>query len=115
MRGHRGAGFAAQDVIQARERTALVIESIVVQDWIADAPARETIHNNVEFVLGRAFGRRTVPGENAFIEALYLVDNRQLHLQSRRSDGANDFAETGDDYVFILLHHKEQRSPFKCA
>ena len=80
MRCDGCARFAAENIVETRERAALVIEPVVIEEWIADAPTRETIDDDVEFVLGRTFGRRTVPGEDAFVETLHLVDDRQFHL-----------------------------------
>src|SRR5437762_1821846 len=103
MRGDGGAGLAAEDVIEARKRAALVIEPIVVEEGIADTPTGEAIDNNVELVLGRAFSRWPVPGQDALIEAVHLINDRQLDLQSGIRDGADDFAKTRDDDVFVLM------------
>src|SRR5438034_6118763 len=107
MRGDGGAGLAAEDVIEARKRAALVIEPIVVEEWVADPPPGEAIDNDVELILGRAFSRWPVPGQDAFIEAVHLVDHRQLDLQSWARDGANDFAKTRDDDVFVLMNNEQ--------
>ena len=113
VRCHGSPRFAAQNVIQARERAALVVESIVVKEWIADTPPGETIDNDIELVFGGTFGGRPVPGENALVEALHFVDHRQFYLQSGSRNGANDFAETRDNDRFVLMDHEEQRSPFE--
>ena len=113
MCGDCSAGFAAENIVEARERAPLVIEPIVVQHRIADSPPGETIDDDVELIFGWTFGRRPVPGEDAFIEPLQLIDDRQLHLQPGRGDSANDLAETRDDHRFILRHDKEQSSPFQ--
>ena len=103
MRGDGGAGLAAEDVIEARKRAALVIEPIVVEEWIADPPPGEAIDNDVELILGRSFSRWPVPGQDALIEAVHLVDHRQLDLQSGVRDSADDFAKTRYDDVFVLM------------
>src|SRR5439155_25718669 len=90
-----------------------VIEAIVIEKWIADAPPGKAIDNDMELVFGGTFGGRPVPGENALVEALHFVDYRELYLQSGRGNGANDFAEARDDDGFILMDHEEQCSPFQ--
>src|SRR5206468_9228395 len=105
--------FAAENIVEARERTPLVIEPIVVQHWIANPPPGKTIDDDIELVFGWTFDWRSVPGEDAFVEPLQLIDERHLHLQPRRRDCANDFAETRDDHGFILVNDKQQGSPFK--
>ena len=115
MRSDSGPRFAAENIIQARECAALVIEPIVVEERIADPPPSETIDNDVELVFGRAFGRRAVPGEDALIESVHFIDDRQLDLQSGVGDRANDFAETRDDHSFILMDNEQQRSPLECG
>ncbi|KAG0505430.1 MAG: hypothetical protein Udaeo_12360 [Candidatus Udaeobacter sp.] len=115
MCGHGAARFAAEDVVETRKSTPLVIQPIVVKHWVTDSPPGETIDDNVELVLGRAFGRRPVPGDYALVEPLHLIDERQLHLQPRGGDCANDFAEPRDDHRLVLVHHEEQRSPFQCG
>src|SRR6266481_1801520 len=89
--GHSSPRFAAQNVIQSRQGTALVVEPIVVEEWVANTPPGETIDNNVELVFGRALGRWPVPGEDTFVESVHLIDDRELNLQSRVCDRANDF------------------------
>src|SRR5436190_18693721 len=101
MCGNCSAGFAAENIVEARERAPLVIEPIVVEHRIADSPPGKTIDDNVELVLRWTFGRRPVPGEDAFVEPLHLVDERQLNLQPRRGDATNDFAESRDDHRLI--------------
>jgi hypothetical protein len=113
VRGDCSAGFATENIVEARERASLVIEPIVVQHRIADPPPGETIDNDVELIFGWTFGRRPIPGEDAVVEPLQLIDDRQLHLQPRRGDRANDFAEPCDDRGFILVNDKQQRSPLK--
>src|SRR6266498_2685525 len=113
MRGDSGPRFASQNVIQTRERTALIVEPIIVEKWIADTPPGETIDNNVELVLGGTFGRRAVPGEDALVKTVHLIDHRQLDLQSGTCNRANDFTKTRDDHSFILVNNEQQRSPFK--
>ena len=115
MCGHCSAGFAAENVVEARKSAPLVIEPIVVQHRIADPPPGETIDDDVELVFGWTFDGRAVPGEDAFVEPLQLIDDRQLHLQTRRGDRANDFAETRDDHRLVLRYDKEQRSPFESS
>src|SRR5438876_160303 len=94
--------FAASPRPSERKRAAFVIEPIVVENRIADVPARKAIHDDVEFVLGGAFRRRSIPGQDALVEAVHFVDDRQLYLQSGRGDRANNFAETRNDNVLIL-------------
>src|SRR5436309_6534059 len=103
VRGDSGPRFAPQNVIQSRQGTALVVEPIVVEEWVADTPPGETIDNNVELVFGRALGGWAVPGEDTFVESVHLIDDRQLNLQSRVCDRANDFTKTRDDHSFILM------------
>ncbi len=76
MRGDSGPRFAPQNIVQARERTPLVVEPIVVEKRITDTPPRETIDNNVELVFSRTFGRRAVPSEDALIKTVHLIDDR---------------------------------------
>src|SRR5947207_2375663 len=109
----RGPRLAAEDVVEARKRAAFVIEPIVVENRIADVPARKAIHDDVEFVLGGAFGRRSIPGQDALVEPVHFVDDRQLYLQSGRGDRANDFAETRNDNVLVLMNDKQERSPLQ--
>ena len=66
MCGDCRAGFAAENIVEARERATLVIEPIVVQHRIADPPPGETIDDDIEFVFGWTFDGRPVPGEDAF-------------------------------------------------
>src|SRR5207248_5287544 len=113
VRSDSGPRFASQNVIQTRERTALVVEPIVVEKWIADTPSGKTIDNNVELVFGRAFRRRSVPGQNAFVKTVYFIDHRQLDLQSGTCNRANDFTKARDDHRFILVNNEEQCSPFE--
>src|SRR5712675_697555 len=115
MCGDCSAGFAAENVVEARERAPLVVEPIVVEHRIADSPPGKTIDDNVELVFGWTFDGRPVPGEDAFVEPLQLIDDWQLHLQPGRGDSANDLAETRDDHRLILRHDEEQRSPFQCG
>src|SRR5712671_7491143 len=104
MCGDCSAGFAAENVVEARERAPLVIEPIVVQHRIADPPPGETIDDNVELIFGWTFDGWPVPGEDAFVEPLQLIDDWQLHLQAGRGDGTNDLAETRNDHRFVLRH-----------
>src|SRR5436190_3055422 len=113
MCGNCSAGFAAENIVEARERAPLVIEPIVVQHRIADPPPGKTIDDDIELVFGWTFDGRPVPGEDAFVEPLQLIDDRQLHLQPGRGDCANDYAEPYNDLGFILVNCKKQRTPFK--
>src|SRR5882757_1000222 len=113
MCGDCSAGFAAENIVEARESAPLVIEPIVVQHRIADPPPGKTIDDDIELVFGWTFDWRPVPGEDAFVEPLQLIDDRQFHLQPGRGDSANDLAETRDDHGFILVNDKQQRCPFK--
>src|SRR4029077_1826285 len=54
VRGDSGSRFASENVIQARQGTAFVVEPIIVQERIADTPSGKTIDDNVELVFGRA-------------------------------------------------------------
>src|SRR5205085_7794228 len=94
VRGDGGARLAAEDIVQARERAPFVIEPIVVEHRIADSPPGETIDDDVELILGWTFDGWPVPGEDAFVEPLQLVNQRQLHLQPGRGNSADDLAET---------------------
>jgi hypothetical protein len=107
VRGDGGARLAAEDVVKARERTAFVIEPIVVQERIADMPPGKAIDNNVELVLGRAFRRRSVPRKDALIEPVHFIDDWQLDLQSGIGDGPNDFTEPCNDDVFVLIDNEQ--------
>src|SRR5439155_4412045 len=113
VRGDCSAGLAAENIVQARKRAPFVIEPIVVEHRIADSPPGKTIDDNVELIFGWTFDGWPVPGEDAFVEPLQLIDNRQLHLQPGRGDGADNLPETRDDHRFVLRHDKEQRSPLQ--
>ena len=115
VRGDGGARLAAENIVQARERAPFVIEPIVVEHRIADAPPGETIDDDVKLVFGWTFNGWPVPGEDAFVEPLQSIDDWQLNLQPGRGDRANDFPEPRNDYRFVLWHDKEQRSPFQCG
>jgi hypothetical protein len=113
VRGDGGSRFAPQNVIQARQRTAFVVEPIVIEERIADPPSSETIDNNVELVFGRAFSRRSVPGEDTLVKTVHFIDHGEFDLQSRACDRANDFAKTRDDHSFVLMDNEKQCSPFE--
>ena len=113
VRGDSGSRFASENVIQARQRTAFVVEPIIVEERIANTPSGKTIENNVELVFGRAFSRRSVPGEDTLVKTVHFIDHGQFDLQSRACDRTNDFAETRDDHSFILRDNEKQRSPFE--
>ena len=113
MRSDSGSRFAAQNIIQARECAALVIEPVVVEERIADPPPSETIDNDVELILGRAFGRWAIPGEDTLIESVHFIDDWQFDFQSGVRDRANDFTETRDDHSFILMDNEQQGSPLE--
>src|SRR5437868_302948 len=115
VRGNSGSRFASKNVIQPRQRTAFVIEPIIVQERIADTPSSKTIDNNVELVFGRAFSRRSVPGEDTLVKTVHFIEHGQFDLQSAACDRANDFAETRDDHSFILMDNEKQRSPLECS
>src|SRR5438067_8774477 len=113
VRGNSGSRFASENVIQARQGTAFVVEPIIVEERIADTPSGKTIENNVELVFGRAFSRRSVPGEDTLVKTVHFIEHGQFDLQSGVCDRANDFAETRDDHSFILMDNEKQRSPFE--
>src|SRR5436305_1157329 len=96
--------FAASPRPSERKRAAFVIEPVVVENGIADVPARKAIHDDVELVLSGAFSRPSVPSQDALVEAVHFVEDRQLYLQSGRGDRTNDFAETRNDNVFVLVN-----------
>ena len=113
VRRHRGARLAPEDVVEARERAALVVQAVKIEERVADFPAREAIDDQVKLVLGRAFRRRAVPGEDAVVEAMHRVDERHLELQAGRFFDADRFAETRHDRGFVLMHDEEERAPFQ--
>ena len=113
MRSDSGSRFAAQNIIQARECAALVIQSVVVEERIADPPPSKTIDNDVELVFGRAFGRWPIPGEDTLIESVHFIDDRYFNFQSGVCNRANNFTETRDDHSFVLRDNEQQRSPFE--
>ncbi len=111
MRGDCSAGFAAENVVQARQRAPLIIEPVVVEHRIAESPPGETINDDVEFIFGRTFGRRPVPGEDAFVEPLHFIEDRQLHFQPGRVNRANDLSEPRDDDRFVLMARRRAVFP----
>ena len=102
VRSDSGSRFAAQNIIQARECAALVIQSVVVEERIADPPPSKTIDNDVELVFGRAFGRWPIPGEDTLIESVHFIDDRYFNFQPGVRNRAHNLTETRDDHSFVL-------------
>src|SRR5205814_9801149 len=115
VRGYSRTRLASKNIIQPRERTTFIIQSIVVEQRIANAPAREAIHDEIQLILGWAFRRRAVPRQDAFIESIYFIEERQLHLQSRSSFRANSLTEPSNDGIFVLVNDKKHRAPFETS
>src|SRR5207245_8202371 len=89
------------------------VERIKVKERITDTTSSKKIKNNVDLVFGRAFSRRSVPGEDTLVKTVHFIEHGQFDLQSGVCDRANDFAETRDDHSFILMDNEKQRSPFE--
>ena len=115
MRRHRRAGFAAQDVVEARERAAFVVQAVEIEERVADPPARETIDDQVELVLGGALRRRAVPGEDAVVEAMDVVDEGQLELSGPAFCLRCDTALPNRVMMAVSYwsDDEEQRAPFQ--
>src|SRR5580765_2634329 len=107
MGSYRRPRFAAQNIVQSGESTAFVIQPVIVEKWIAYAPTGKAIDDEIQLVFGRAFRRRTIPGQNAFIKPVYFIEKWELQLQSRGSFGANGFAEASNNRIFVLTNDKE--------
>ena len=108
MLGDGVAGFAAENVVEARLGTALVAQPQKVLQGIGDPPAGEEVDRDVELVLGRHVGRIAVPFENPLVDRIDLLDERDLELEAGRGHRRADrLAELGDDHLLDLAHRVE--------
>ena len=106
--GNGIAGFAAQDVLEARLRAAFIFQTHEIGLGIVDPPARKGIDVNVGLVPGRDRDRLAVPFQEPLIDSIHLLDEGQLEMQSRVRDRlAHRFAELGHDHLLGLVHRVE--------
>ena len=105
MLGDRVAGLAAQNVVEARLRTAFIAQPKEILEWIRNPPPREQIDGYVELVLGGHIRRGAVPLENPLVDRVDVLDEGHLELQPGRSHRFTDgFAELGDDHLLDFVH-----------
>jgi hypothetical protein len=115
--GDRVAGLAAEDVVEAGLRTALVAQPQEVLQRIGDPPAREEVDRDVELVLGRHVRRAAVPLQHPLVDRIDVLDEGQLELQAGGRDRlADGLAELGDDHLLDLAHGIERADAtrFRC-
>ena len=106
-------GLAPEDVVEAGEGAAFVVQAIVIEERVADPPAGETIDDEVELVLGRRLGGRAVPGEDPVVEAMDRIDERHFEFQARRLLYPDRFAKSSHDRGLVLVNGKEERAPLQ--
>jgi hypothetical protein len=82
------ARLAAEDVVEARLRAALVAQPQEVLQRIGDPPAREQVDGDVELVLGRHVGRVAVPLQHPLVDGLTVWTKGSLSLRPGVVTGA---------------------------
>ncbi len=108
MLGNGIAGFAAQNVLEARLRAAFIFQAHEIGLGIIDAPAGKGIDVNIGFVPGRNRDRLAVPFQEPLIDSIHLLDEGQLEMEPRvRGRLAHRLAELGHDDLLGLVHHVE--------
>src|SRR5260370_13347169 len=108
MFGNGVARLAAEDVIETRQGTALIVQTHEISLWVFDAPPRECIDMDICLVSGGDGNRSPVPFQKTFVETVHVLHEWYFEMQTRLGDRvANRLSKLRDDHLFGLVNRIE--------
>ena len=105
---NRVTGLAAEDVLETGLGAALIVQAHEVSHRVGDTPAGISVDMDISLIAGRDCHGQPIPFEKAFIDAVHVLNEWQLEVQTGFGSWfAHRFAELSNDNLFGLMDRVE--------